>query len=301
MKKLTMVLAGVGGFFATAFLGLLVVLVIAASRAGHEVLELRGEVDSLRAQLGSLPGENGRGHGRSNVLTTFNPDVNTPVLETSSFVDPRASVIGDVTLGREVYVAPFASIRGDEGQPISVGDETNVQDGVVIHALETVAGGMPVPNRTYQVDGKEYAVYIGKRVSLAHQSQVHGPARVDDGVFVGMQALVFKSSVGAGSVIEPGAKLIGVNLPAGRYVPAGSVVTDQAVADKLPLITPQYPFAQLNDAVVHVNTSFARGYGAVAEAARPDSGKHEGHAKEEKAPKIAAVPVAEHAKPAGEH
>jgi carbonic anhydrase/acetyltransferase-like protein (isoleucine patch superfamily) len=295
MNKLTMVLAGAGGFAAAALLGLLVVLAIAAGKSGREVLQLETEVEQLKTRLATVPVEDGRGHGRPNVLTTFNPDLNSPHLDGTTFIDPLASVIGDVTLGADVYVAPFASIRGDEGQPIVLGNQTNVQDGVVIHALETTQAGMPLPNRTYQVNGKEYAVYIGERVSLAHQSQVHGPARVDDGVFIGMQALVFKSSVGAGSVIEPGAKLIGVNIPAGRYVPAGSVITDQAVADKLPLITPQYPFAQLNDAVVHVNTSFARGYSAGAESAGADSGGHEGPAKEVKEAKIAAA--AEHPKP----
>lgn len=295
MKKLTMALAGVGGFAAAALVGLLVVLAIAAGRSGRDVLELKTEVEELKTRLATVPIDDGRGHGRPNVLTTFNPDVNSPHLDGTTFVDPLASVIGDVSLGQDVYVAPFASIRGDEGQPIALGNQTNVQDGVVIHALETTQAGMPLPNRTYQVNGKEYAVYIGQRVSLAHQSQVHGPARVDDGVFVGMQALVFKSSVGTGSVIEPGAKLIGVNVPAGRYVPAGSVITDQAVADKLPVITPEYPFSHLNDAVVHVNTSFARGYGAAAEGARADSDGHESPAKEAK---IAAAP-AEHAKPEG--
>lgn len=297
MNKLTMVLAGVGGFAAATLVGLLVVLAIGTSRAGHEVLELKGEVDELKAHLATVSGEDAKGHGRPNVLTTFNPDVNTPQLDSTSFVDPRASVIGDVSLGQEVYVAPFASIRGDEGQPIVLGDQTNVQDGVVIHALETVQAGMPLPNRTVNVNGKEYAVYIGQRVSLAHQSQVHGPARVDDGVFIGMQALVFKSSVGTGSVVEPGAKLVGVNIPAGRYVPAGAVITDQAVADKLPLITPQYPFSQLNDAVVHVNTSFARSYNAAAEAAQADSGVHQGGMKAGEA-RVAAAP-AQQEKPEG--
>jgi carbonic anhydrase/acetyltransferase-like protein (isoleucine patch superfamily) len=80
-----------------------------------------------------------------------------------------------------------------------------------------------------------------------------------------MQALVFKSWVGRGSVVEPGAKLIGVTVPPGHYVPAGTVLTDQALADKLPLITEDYPFKDLNEAVVHVNTSLARGYGALAQ------------------------------------
>lgn len=295
MNKLTLVLAGVGGFAAAALIGLLVVLAMAASGASHEVVVLKTEVEELKARLATVPVEDGKGHGRPNVITTFNTDVNRPKFDTTTFIDPLASVIGDVALGHEVYVAPFASIRGDEGQPIVLGNETNVQDGVVIHALETVQAGMTIPNRTVNVNGKEYAVYIGQRVSLAHQSQVHGPARVDDGVFIGMQALVFKSTVGAGSVLEPGAKLVGVNVPAGRYVPAGSVVTDQAVADKLPVITPQYPFAQLNDAVVHVNTSFAKGYNAAAHAEPGDSAGHggeKGHG--EKEPRIAAAKSEEH-------
>jgi carbonic anhydrase/acetyltransferase-like protein (isoleucine patch superfamily) len=266
MDKKAMVLALVGGFLVTSLVGLLVVLGIATRHADHEVVALKSEVEALKAALALFPGHDGRGHGRPNVLTTFNTDVNLPQVSAEAFVDPMASVIGDVIVGHEVYVAPFASIRGDEGQPIALGDDTNVQDGVVIHALETVEAGIPVPNRTFEVNGRAYAVYIGKRVSLAHQSQVHGPARIDDNVFIGMQALVFKSSVGAGAVVEPGAKLIGVSVPAGRYVPAGSVITDQAAADKLPLITPDYPFRTLNDAVVHVNSSFAKGYAASAES-----------------------------------
>ncbi len=295
MDKKAMVLALGGGFLATSLVGLLVVLGVAASHAEHEVVALKGEVAALRSALAEFPARGARGHGRPNVLTTFNADVNLPQLSAEAFVDPLASVIGDVILGHEVYVAPFASIRGDEGQPIALGDETNVQDGVVIHALETVVAGQPVPNRTYEVNGRAYAVYIGRRVSLAHQSQVHGPARIDDNVFIGMQALVFKSSVGTGAVVEPGAKLVGVSIAAGRYVPAGSVITDQATADKLPLITPEYPFRSLNDAVVHVNSSFAKGYAASAEAAsEAKSGEAAGGEKEAK---IAVAPKAE--KPAG--
>jgi carbonic anhydrase/acetyltransferase-like protein (isoleucine patch superfamily) len=268
VNRVALVLAGVGGFLAAALVGLVAVLTGEAHRSGMELDSLRSQVVLLQTAVTAAPGHDGRGHGRPNVLTSFNPDINLPRLEESAFVDPMASVIGDVQLGREVYVAPFASIRGDEGQPISVGDETNIQDGVVIHALETFQGGVAVPNRTVEVDGKPYAVFIGRRVSLAHQSQVHGPARVDDGVFIGMQALVFKASVGPGSVLEPGAKVVGVNVAGGRYVPAGMVVTDQATADRLPVITADYPFRTLNDAVVHVNTSFARGYAGAAESAK---------------------------------
>lgn len=301
MDKKGLVMALVGGLVGSLVVGTLVVVGIASTQSSHEVVALRQEVEELKAGLAAFGPQDGHGHGRPNVLTTFNTDVNSPQVSAEAFVDPLASVIGDVILGHEVYVAPFASIRGDEGQPIALGDETNVQDGVVIHALETIDGGVPVPNRTFEVNGRDYAVYIGRKVSLAHQSQVHGPARIDDNVFIGMQALVFKSAVGAGAVVEPGAKLIGVSVAAGHYVPAGSVITDQAVADKLPLITPDYPFRTLNDAVVHVNSSFAKGYAAQAESVLVARSK-EGAGEAEPA-KVEKVAVAEKKKPEakGEH
>jgi carbonic anhydrase/acetyltransferase-like protein (isoleucine patch superfamily) len=110
------------------------------------------------------------------------------------------------------------------------------------------------------VDGKPYSVYIGDRVSLAHQSQVHGPAKVGNDTFVGMQALVFRAELGNRVVVEPGAKIIGVKIASGRYVPALSVVTTQDVADSLPLITDRYPYRNLNEGVVRVNVQLAEAH-----------------------------------------
>jgi hypothetical protein len=76
--------------------------------------------------------------------------------------------------------------------------------------------------------------------------------------------MVFKAAIGEGVVIEPAAKVIGVTIAPHHYVPAGMTVTDQKVADKLPLITDDYPFRSLNDAVVHVNTGLAASYGKAA-------------------------------------
>ena len=143
-------------------------------------------------------------------------------------------------------VSPTASVRGDEGQPLYVGDDSNVQDGVVIHALETEMNGKPMEKNLSEVDGQKYAVYVGNRVSLAHQAQIHGPAVVLDDTFVGMKVLVFRSFVGSGCVIEPGVILMGVKIPDRRYVPVGSVVNTQDQADRLPEVTEEYPLKDLN-------------------------------------------------------
>jgi len=195
-----------------------------------------------------------------NVLTDFSSKVCDPVLDPTAYVHPLAAVIGNVILGKNVMVSPFASVRGDEGQPLFVGDNSNVQDGVVIHALETEMNGQVIEKNLCEVERKKYAVYVGSRVSLAHQVQIHGPAVVLDETFVGMKSLVFKAFVGKNCVIEPGCILMGVTIADGRYVPAGSVIKTQEQADKLPVVTEDYPFRTLNQGVVHVNTALAKGY-----------------------------------------
>lgn len=213
--------------------------------------------------LGALAGVTApvvKGFIGPNVKTDFNETVERPSIKPSAHIHPMASVIGNVEIGERVMIAPFASIRGDEGQPIHIGNESNAQEGVVLHALETEVEGKEVPNRLIEVNGKKYAVYIGEKVSLAHQSQVHGPAYVGDGSFVAMQALVFNAKVGKGCVLEPASVVVGVQIPDGRYVKTGQVVTDQAEADKLPAVTDDYKYAKTNAGVVHVNTSLADGY-----------------------------------------
>ena len=195
-----------------------------------------------------------------NVKTDFSSKISEPVIGAGTFVHPLAAVIGNVILGNNVMVAPTACVRGDEGQPLHVGDDSNVQDGVVIHALETELDGKPVEKNLMEVEGQKYAVYIGKRISLAHQVQIHGPAVVMDDTFVGMKVLVFKSFVGRNCVIEPGAILMGVKVADGRYVPAGSIVKTQADADALPVITADYPMKEMNKGVLHVNKALAKGY-----------------------------------------
>ncbi|MFO8241267.1 MAG: hypothetical protein R6T90_09770 [Dissulfuribacterales bacterium] len=194
------------------------------------------------------------------VITDFCRKEYLPEIDSSAFIHPVAAVIGHVSIGRRVMVAPFASVRGDEGQPIFVGDESNVQDGVILHALETEHHGHPIVENQVEAEGKRYSIYIGERVSLAHQVQIHGPALVGHDTFIGMKTLIFRAKVGNNCVIEPGCIVMGVTVQDGRYVPAGTVLKSQKDADSLPVITDDYPLKSLNKGVVHVNTSLADGY-----------------------------------------
>jgi carbonic anhydrase/acetyltransferase-like protein (isoleucine patch superfamily) len=201
-----------------------------------------------------------------NPITPWNIESDIPNIDPTAYVHPQATVIGNVHIGKEIMISPQAAVRGDEGMPLYVSDESNIQDGVVIHALETVDDeGHEIEGRTYTVDGTKYAVHIGDRVSLAHQAHVHGPAKVGNDTFVGMQSFIFMADVGNNCVLEPWATVIGVTVPDGRYVAAGKVITDQADADALPVIEEGYKYKHTNEAVVHVNKNLAAGYNALPE------------------------------------
>jgi len=118
----------------------------------------------------------------------------------SAFIHPLAFVAGDVTIGARVSVWPFTSIRGDSDR-ITIGDDTNVQDGCVIH----VDDGVPC--------------HIGKRVGIGHRAIVHG-AEIADDVLIAMGAILLNGvKVGSGSIIGAGAVV-----REGFHVPENSLV-----------------------------------------------------------------------------
>jgi carbonic anhydrase/acetyltransferase-like protein (isoleucine patch superfamily) len=237
------------------FIILILVLLVSLAAASEHVTKEKNTNENAMNSFSNI---------WENPVTPWSPVPSAPVIDSTAFVHPQASVIGNVTIGANVMVSPMASVRGDEGMPIFVGDNSNIQDGVVLHALETTdEEGETVEKNLVDVGGKKYAVYVGENISLAHQAQIHGPAYVGSDTFIGMQALVFKAKVGDNCVLEPKSAAIGVTIPEGRYVPAGTVVTTQAEADKLPEITDDYAYRHTNEAVIYVNTNLAKGYNAV--------------------------------------
>lgn len=167
----------------------------------------------------------------------------------TAYVHPNASLIGRVVLGKNVHIAAEASVRADEGTPFYIGDNTNVQDGVVIHALK---------QKWVRVHNEEWAVYIGSHVSLAHQALVHGPCYIGDDTFVGFKAVVHDSIVGKGCYIGIGAVVVGVEIPDERYVPHGAIIDSKEKAKNLQKVSPVHQ--HFNEDVVEVNKGLAEAY-----------------------------------------
>ena len=207
----------------------------------------------------------------SDVETTFNEEVIIPTIASEAFIHPFAVVIGNCHIGKMVFVAPTAICRGDEGTPIHVGEGANMQDGVVIHALETVEEGHNIDDRRFSADGDRlkgddprftegYALLVGDNVSLAHGSMIHGPAWIGDNTFVGMEALVFNAKIGSNVAVGVSATITGgVEIANGKFVPPGAVIATQEQADALPERIGS-TYEGTNDAVLNVNQQLAEGY-----------------------------------------
>ena len=122
------------------------------------------------------------------------------MIDPTAFIHPAAHVLGNVTLGARVSVWPTAVLRADS-DTIVIGDDSNVQDGSIIHVDPGV--------RTT----------IGKRVAIGHRAIVHG-STIEDDCLIGMGAILLNGvHVGAGSIVAAGAVCT-----EGMQIPPGSLV-----------------------------------------------------------------------------
>ena len=134
-----------------------------------------------------------------------------PQLGDNAWAAPSADLIGNVRLGARASVWFGAVLRGDN-TPLTLGDETNFQDGAVGHS----DAGFPLT--------------IGARVTVGHQAILHGCTIADD-CLIGMGARILNAAVittgcivGAGALItedkrfEPGSLIVGAPARVARQV-----------------------------------------------------------------------------------
>jgi len=213
-----------------------------------------------------------------NVRTDFNQNMTFPNIEDTAFIHPFAVVIGDCYIGKMVMMSPTAVCRGDEGTPIHIGDFSNIQDGVLIHDLQTTTDIKNFDQRLFNKEGErisindsrtvqegEYSVYVGNGSSLAHDAMIHGPAWIGNNTFIGMKTIVYNAKVGNNVAVGVSSVITnGVEIPDNKFVPPGSVVTSQEQADNLPDRIGT-PFEEYNKGVVDVNSKLAEGYSSQEE------------------------------------
>ncbi len=123
-----------------------------------------------------------------------------PEIAEDAWVAPGARVIGRVVLGAGASVWFGAVLRGD-GEPISVGARSNVQDNSVLH---TDPG---------------FRLEVGADCTIGHRAILHGCV-LGDAVLIGMGATVLNGArIGSGSLIGAGALIT-----EGKEIPPGVLV-----------------------------------------------------------------------------
>ena len=149
-------------------------------------------------------------------------------IDRNAYIHPLAVIIGDVTLGARTSVWPTAVIRGDTA-PITVGADSNVQDGSVLHVD----------------DG--YPLVIGSRVSIGHRAVLHG-ATVEDDCLIAMGAILLNGVVvGAGSLVGAGAVC-----REGMRIPPKSVVLG------VPARVARAATSEITERIRHTHESYLR-------------------------------------------
>ena len=127
----------------------------------------------------------------------------TPVVEPSTFLHPTAVLIGDVIIGPGCYIGPGASLRGDFGRIVIMGD-TSVQDNCVLHT-----------------DTRQDCI-VGRGSTIGHGAVLHGCVIGED-TLIGINAVVLDGArigseclVAALSLIRPDADIADRSLVAGN-------------------------------------------------------------------------------------
>ncbi len=116
------------------------------------------------------------------MTTVFAFDGCRPVIHESAFIHPHACIIGNVIIGKDVYIGPGAAIRGDFGA-IIIEDGCNVQENCVVHMFPGVT------------------VSLQAGAHIGHGAVIHG-ANIGRDVLVGMNAVVMDGvTIGDESIV----------------------------------------------------------------------------------------------------
>lgn len=111
----------------------------------------------------------------------------TPQFGENCYLAENATIVGDVTMGKDCSIWFNAVLRGDVNT-IRIGNRVNIQDGAVLHTL-------------YQ----KSTIEIGDNVTVGHNAVIHG-AKIENNVLIGIGAIVLDHAVvGENSIIAAGA------------------------------------------------------------------------------------------------
>ena len=138
-----------------------------------------------------------------------------PIIDPSSFVHKEATIIGNVIIGKKVYIGPGASIRGDWGK-ITIKDGCNVQDNCTVHIFP----------------GKD--VILEENAHIGHGAIVHG-ANIGKNTLVGMNSVIMDDcNIGDECIIGALCFIKGeMNIPNRKIVVGNPAIIKGEVSDEM--------------------------------------------------------------------
>jgi len=153
---------------------------------------------------------------------------NTPKIEDDCYIAENATIVGDVTIGKQCSIWFNAVVRGDVNY-IKLGNKVNVQDGAVIHA-------------TYQTSPTN----IGNNVSIGHNAIVHG-CTVHDNVLIGMGSIIMddciiesNSIIAAGAVVTKNTRVTTGSIYAGTPAKKIKNISNELLTGEINRIADNY-------------------------------------------------------------
>jgi carbonic anhydrase/acetyltransferase-like protein (isoleucine patch superfamily) len=133
-------------------------------------------------------------------MTLFTLGERRPQLARGVWIADNATVVGEVRLGEHASVWFNAVLRGDN-DPITIGANTNIQDGSVLHT----DAGVPLT--------------LGDNVTVGHQVMLHGCT-------VGSTSLIGIGSIILNHAVVGRHSIVGANtlIPEGKHFPDGVLI-----------------------------------------------------------------------------
>ncbi len=154
-----------------------------------------------------------------------------PNVSATADVHEFSFIEGDVSVGAGAMVAPGTAITASAGASVVVGEGCLLLPGVVVEGVD----GPQVMSKA----GASASVWVGDRTLISHKCVIHSPAFIGADSFIGFRSTVFNARIGDGCVVMMHTLVQDVEVPAGKCVPSGSVITTQHQADQLPNVRPE--------------------------------------------------------------
>lgn len=186
----------------------------------REVLDVNAEFAEGYVKLYKDVGYDGVIGIGPNPVTEFNEERVEPDIGDNSDIGEFARIVGDVRIGSGAYIGQRAAIRADEGAPIIIGKNAEIEDRVTFHAL------------------KGTSIEVGNGLDAGNDAVLHGPLKVGDNLTTDDNAVVFRADLGDDVTVGKDAIIQGpasegdpndleLKIPDGTNIPEGAVVTSE--------------------------------------------------------------------------